>query len=149
MRYVKIKDISNREFKRLTGVTPKVFALMVETVKEHKQLRRKCPVRGRPPKISEEDKVLMLLMYYREYRTFFHTGKTYDISEMHCWITIREIENILIASKLFHIPGKKALRDGSYETVVVDVSEHPVERPKKNKSDIIRVKRNVIRKKVN
>jgi len=37
--------------------------------------------RGPKEKINWYDKVLMLLMYYREYRTIAHIGITYNISE--------------------------------------------------------------------
>ena len=47
---------------------------------------------------------------------------------------IQKVENALIRSERFHLPGKKALReDGAdVEVVVVDATECPVERPKKN-----------------
>ncbi len=58
--------------------------------------------------------------------------------------TIREIEDILIKSGQFSLPGRKSLRtkDGEYELVIVDVCETPTERPKKNKSESTVVKRN-------
>lgn len=67
------KDIQGKSgsvFKRLTGVRRSTFEKMVEVVREHTILNRKHPTRGAPPKASIEDQVLMLLMYYREYRTF-------------------------------------------------------------------------------
>jgi hypothetical protein len=84
-----------------------------------------------------------MLMYYREYRTFFHIGSSYGLSETQCWRVVTNIEAILIAADLFHLPGKKKLIGDkiSYEVVVVDVSESPVERPKKNSAGIIRAKR--------
>ena len=79
----------------------------------------------------------MMLMYYREYRTFFHTGIAYGISETQCWRLVAETERLLIKSKLFHLPGKKRLlANTSWQVVVVDVAEHSVERPKKSKDDI-------------
>ena len=48
----------------------------------------------------------------------------------------QNIEDILIKSGEFSLPGKKALRtaDSKYEVVIVDVTESPTERPKKNKN---------------
>jgi hypothetical protein len=44
------------------------------------------------------------------------------------------------------LPGKRfAAVLPEVEVVVVDVAESPIERPKKNRSDIIRAKRNGIR----
>ena len=49
----------------------------------------------------------------------------------------------LIKSNLFHLPGKKKLTesDTEWEVVIVDVSEHLIERPKKNNETIIQEKR--------
>jgi len=55
----------------------------------------------------------------------------------------KTIERCLIKSKLFHLPGKKTLTksDVEWEVVIVDVTEHPIERPKKNNDSIIQGKR--------
>jgi hypothetical protein len=44
------------------------------------------------------------------------------------------VEDILIKSGLFRLPGKKQLSEPAYEwkVLVVDVTESPIERPKKN-----------------
>jgi DDE superfamily endonuclease len=36
---------------------------------------------GRPPKLSRADQLLLSLIYWREYRTEFHIGLTYGVSE--------------------------------------------------------------------
>ena len=60
---------------------------------------------------------------------------------------ISEMESILIQDKQFHLPGKKVLRENTFEVVLVDVTESPVERPKKNSGVITQAKRNATRKK--
>ncbi|GAB4546830.1 MAG: hypothetical protein Fur002_22240 [Anaerolineales bacterium] len=59
------------------------------------------------------------------------------------------VENILIKSKQFHLPGKKALQpsDTVIEIVLVDATEQPIERPKKDNAGIIAAKRSVTRRK--
>jgi hypothetical protein len=59
------------------------------------------------------------------------------------------VENTLVKSGKFSLPGKKALYgdDSEVEVVLVDVTESPVERPKKIKKDIIVEKRNITLKK--
>lgn len=76
----------------------------------------------------------MMLMYYREYRPFVHIGATYNISETQCWRIVTDIEKRLMQSGEFTLPGKKKLLDSTIqrEVVVVDASEHNIERPKKN-----------------
>ena len=51
---------------------------------------------------------------------------------------ITKIEEIFIKSSAFRLPGKKQLLKSSTEisVVVVDVTENPIERPKKNRKNI-------------
>jgi len=138
-------------FKRLTGVKRSTFEKMVEVVQAHTILRRKHPTKGVPAKATVQDQVLMMLMYYREYRTFLHTATTYGYSEAQGWRIVRKIEDMLIQSSMFHLPGKKALlkmeREVLGKIAVVDVGESPVERPKKNSGATTVAKRKSTRRK--
>lgn len=138
MFYEEIKGLPAGQFKRLTGVKKEVFALMLDAFTTYKQSNRKHPLRGVPPKLSYADKLLLLLMYYREYRTQFHISVTYGVSESTVCEIIKETESILIQDSRFHLPGKKALlqKENNFEVVLVDVTESPVERPKKSKGVI-------------
>ncbi len=134
MFYNDIKNLNPSRFKRLTGVKREVFEQMLEVVNKTKSKSRKHPSRGAPPKLSNADKLLLLLMYYREYRTQFHIGVTYGISESRVCEIIKYIESILIKDSRFHLLGKKSLlkEENHFEVVLIDVTESPVERPKKN-----------------
>ena len=137
---------SKSQFRRLTGVKPGVFEKMCFIVKTVKEQRRKHPNRGKVSKLSIEDQLLMMLMYHREYRTLLHIAADYRISEAQCWRIVTDLENILIQSQAFCLPGKKALTKGSvkWSVVLVDVGESPVERPKKNSGSITPAKRSDI-----
>jgi len=132
-------NLSKSQFQRLTGVKRRTFDKMCFIVKAVKQQRRKHPNRGRESKLDVEDQLLMILMYHREYRTYMHIAVDYGISESQCWRIINDLENILIQSKAFSLPGKKALVKSNikWSVVLVDVAESPVERPKKNSAGII------------
>jgi hypothetical protein len=137
MKWIATKKLTDNQFKRLVGVQRETLEKMVVVVKtiaanEPKKISGKK--RGPKEKYGWYDKILMLLMYYREYRTFAHIAADYGISEAQCWRIITTLERWLIKSKLFHLPGKKKLTQSevSWEVVLVDVSEHPIERPKKN-----------------
>ena len=132
MTYKKVKNLRAEDFKRLTGVHFETFNQMVEIVKQAESLRKKT---GRPPKLRIEDQILMVLEYLREYRTYFHLGATWGINESTAYRIIQKIENVLIQAPQLRLPGKKRLiqEDFQLETVVIDVSETPIERPKKNK----------------
>lgn len=142
MKWREAKKLSPEVFKRLVGVKPETYDEMVRKAKEIAKKERekiKGKKRGPKEKLNWNDKMHMLLMYYREYRTFGHIGADYGISEAQCWRIITPMESWLIKSELFHLPGKKKLTqsDVEWEVVIVDVSEHPIERPKKNSGSTI------------
>ena len=82
-----------------------------------------------------EDQLLMTLEYWREYRTYFHIGQSWGVNESTAYRIIRKIEDTLTKSRVFTLPGKKRLANCDYQlqVVIVDVTESPIERPKKNK----------------
>ncbi|PSO53356.1 MAG: IS5/IS1182 family transposase, partial [Cyanobacteria bacterium QH_10_48_56] len=82
--------------------------------------------------------------YGREYRTYFHIAKSWGLHESTADRTIRQVEDLLIHSGVFTLPGKKQLQASEHqiEVVMVDVTETPIERPKKNKSASTLAKRN-------
>ena len=143
MRYKNIKDWKNTDFKRLTGVKRETFEKMLAVINEE------MPNFGRPPKLNRADQLLMTLMYWREYRTQFHIAGSYGISEATVCRTIKKVEDALIRSGEFRLPGKKVLQpsDTLIEIVLVDASEQPIERPKKSKNNTTAAKRSVILKK--
>ncbi len=129
-KYEKIQHLAAPEFRRLTGVKIQTFNEMVAIIKE-KELRKKKS--GRPHKLCIEDRILMTLEYMREYRTYFHISQSYGLSESVCYRTCRDIENALIKSGKFPLPGRKALlkSDIEHEVILIDASETAIQRPKK------------------
>jgi hypothetical protein len=136
MKYEQVKDLKAEEFKRFCGVKSETFKQMVERVRLYNQNKQKP---GRPGKICLEDQVLMTLDYWREYRTYFHIGLSWGVAESTACRIIRRVENILSQSRMFALPGKKELLESNLKTdaIVIDVTETPIERPKKNKNNFI------------
>ncbi len=145
MKYETIKDLKDGDFKRLSGVQRETFEEMLEVIE--KELANF----GRPPKLSRADQLLMTLMYWREYRTEFHIAQSYGVSEATVCRTIRKVEDALVGSKKFRLPGKKVLQPSEtvFEVILVDASEQPVERPKKARKSTTVAKRGAIPKKRN
>ena len=131
MKYNQINVLSDEKFRRLTGVKHTTFIKMVDilTIADKTKKARG----GRKNKLMLADQLLMALEYIREYRTYFHIGQSYGVSESSAYKTTRWIEDTLISHKDFALPGKKALlkSDVDYEVILIDASEHPCERPKK------------------
>ena len=144
MKYESIKGLEEEKFRRLTGVKRATFAKMIGILSEaDKQKKAKG---GRKSRLTLEDRLLMALEYIREYRTYFHVIQSYGVSESTCYETIKWIENTLIKHPDFALPGQKALlkSDMEYELVLIDATETPIERPKKNKNVSTLEKRNAI-----
>jgi hypothetical protein len=143
MKYEEAKKLIPSEFKRLCGVYPETFALMVEIVRVHQNQKK---VSGRPSKLSVEDQILMTLEYLREYRTYFHIAKDWSVYESTAFRIIRKVEDTLIKSSKFRLPGKKKLLESEAElkVIVIDVTESTIERPKKNREAAIQGKKEII-----
>ena len=130
-KYEAVRKLSAIEFKRLTGLRNDTFVKMISVIKEAENKRMSRG--GKPPRLTIEDRLLMALEYLREYRTYFHLGKSYGLSESACYRSCKWMEDILIKSKLFSLPGKKTLlkSDTEFEVILIDATESPIERPKK------------------
>ncbi len=116
-KYKNIKDRSDGNFKRLTGVRKATFQKMVELVVIHEKERKKRP--GRPLKLSYENHVLIMLEYFREYRTYYHIAADYGISEANCYKLIRKTEDIVMKSGFFKLPDRKELAKSDSEIRVI------------------------------
>lgn len=131
MRYEEAGALTEEQFRRLTGVKRSVFDEMLSVLRVSHALKKARG--GRRNKLSVEDTLMMALEYLREYRTYFHIGSSYGISESYAYKLIRWVEDTLIKSGKFSLPGKKALlkSDMEYEIILIDATETPVERPKR------------------
>ena len=77
----------------------------------------------------------------REYCTYFHIATSYGLLESICYRNIRWIENILIKHPSLRLPGKKILLKNNQLTVVLtNVTERPIERPKKKQKSLIQAR---------
>ena len=130
MNYQTSQSLKDHEFKRRFGVTRKTFKAMVSALKQQ-QLSSPSP--GRPPKLSLEDQILIALEYWREYRTYFHIATDWGINESTVCRIVHRVEKQLLQSGQFRLPGKKSLIRGfdPPEIVIMDVTETPIERPKR------------------
>ncbi len=143
MHYTDLQDCSPARFKRLTGVRKQTFHEMLAA------LHQNLSDFGRPPALCRADQLLLTLMYYREYRTQLHIAQAYNVSEGTVCRTIHKVEKALLACDTFPLPGKKALlqheQTGSplqpVDVVVVDATETPIERPKKDNADTTAARR--------
>jgi len=143
-RIEKKLKLSDEKFKRRIGTTKPVFQTMLQILQTaHTKLHESG---GKPNDLSVGDKLLITLKYYREYMTMESIADDYECDKSTISRSIHWVEDVLSADGRFQLPGKKALQDDEkIKTVAVDVTEHPIERPKKNKKTGIPARKSVIR----
>jgi hypothetical protein len=143
-RYEKAKRLKDTDFKQIMGVTKGTFEAMAEVL--DKAYAEKHKRRGRHAKLSIKDQLFMSLKYWRQYVTQKELAYEFEVGEATAHDVIVWVEDTLVKSGGFKLPGKKALlEDNEIEITLADVTESPVERPKKNNADGTRGKRNGIR----
>lgn len=126
----KARYLTDSQFKRLYGVSLVVFAKMRAVVAEGLSGQRN----RRPPLLGIEDKLLLTLSYYREYRPYFQTGKSFEVSEATAYRTVKAIESLLSADPTFQLKGRVRKEEATGEPiarVLLDATETPIERPKR------------------
>ena len=130
MNYESAKQLRPEWFKRRFGVRLSTFKRMVKALQSQQPAK---PRRGRKPKLCLEDRLLVALEYWREYRTYFHIATNWGVAESTVCRIVHGVEDCLMRSGLFRLPGKKQLVQGfgRPEVVVMDVTETPIERPKR------------------
>ncbi|KJV77293.1 DDE superendonuclease family protein [Orientia tsutsugamushi str. TA716] len=91
------------------------------------------------------------MLYLREYRTYFHIGQNYGISESSAYKAVKWVEDTLVKHLNFALPGRKVIMksDMNYEVVLIDATESPIERPKKTKILLFRKEEKVYTKNSN
>ena len=127
-----LSHLDEEQFRRLTGLKRATFEKMLEILRAaHKKKKAKG---GAANALSVRKMLLMTLEYLREYRTYFHVGASHGVSESTAYRVIRWVEDTLVKDGTFSLPGRKELlkSDTDIEVVLIDATESPVQRPKKN-----------------
>ncbi len=131
----RIAKLKEKEYQRLFGVTKAIFEEMLEILEEaytaeHPNSGRKG---GRPQKLSILDRLVIMLGYYRDYRTMDSIAFDYNVAKSTIHDSICWVEETLMNSQKFSLPSKRALIDNlDIEVVLIDATECEIERPQKN-----------------
>jgi hypothetical protein len=145
-RVRKALTLPDSQFKRLFGAQKNTFHHMLGILQTawNKHHQRG----GKPPqRLQVEDKLLLTLQYWREYRTMEHLAYEYGTVKSYVHKSMVWVENTLIRDGTFTLPGKNALIAGENKprTILIDVTESPIERPKKNNENTIPARKSGIR----
>jgi len=120
----------------MVGLLPEQFTELhhklveyVETTKRLNPLRRRGRKEG---KLSLEDQLLLTLYYLRHYPTFVNLGAIFGTSESYCCKVYTRTARMLV--KIQPLPSWKQQLE-SASTLIIDVSEQPIERPTSHQKD--------------
>ena len=137
----RIEKLAEEKYQEVFGVKKGTFDRMLNILEENYQEKHKKG--GRTPTRSVLDKLVIMLQYYREYRTMQNIAFDYGVQKSTICDAIAWVEETLIKSGQFRLPSKRELlkQDSSLEVVIVDATECEIERPKKNRKSITQEKR--------
>ena len=127
MKYENLIRFDEIEFKRLVGVSRPLFSKMLLVLEDSERAKKKS---GRPHSLSFENQLLMTLNYLRSYRTQIELSADFGLAESNVNRTIKKVENALIRSRVFAL-HKRNQSIADQDFVIIDVTESPIERPKK------------------
>jgi hypothetical protein len=98
-------EMDDGQFRRLCGYTKKTMVEMFVILKEAYAAKHKR--RGRHSKLDVGDMLMLACKYWREYVTFFSLAIEYGVAESTAHDITVWVENVLIKSGRFGLPGKK------------------------------------------
>ncbi|UNF61970.1 transposase family protein [Spiroplasma poulsonii] len=127
----KFNTLNDREWLRLTGIKKSTFNKMLDILKVAEI--EKFKKGGKTNKLSLENRLLMTLLYWREYQTYFHLGKSFDISGLIVIVILNWIEDIFkLKTLIFNNLLVKALINDYFndKTIIIDATETPIQRLK-------------------
>lgn len=131
LKYTKIKK-RPVIFNRLFGVSVSQFEGILLKVEpqwqKHVINRYKRP--GRDYKLELADRLLLLLLYYRSYVTQLFVGYLFGIDDSRVCRIIQTLEPLL--AKEMALTKTKHLSQEEVETLIIDATEQPIERPQQN-----------------
>lgn len=104
-RYRKALEMDDKQFIRLFGFSKRSMIVMVEILQEAYAAKHKR--RGRNSKLDVEDMLLLASKYWRQYVTFLSLGNEFGVAESTAHDITVWVENVLIKSGQFVLPGKK------------------------------------------
>jgi hypothetical protein len=132
-KYQEIEMEIPENFKRMTGLSKENFQTLcdkTETYIEDEKKRNPLKKRGiKKSELSLKDRILLTIYYLRHYPTFANLADVFDISESYCHKIYTRYTRILV--KVETLPNRKELLENPPDTVIIDVTEQPIERPVK------------------
>ena len=139
----RISKMRINKYKEIFGVEKYVFDRLLRLLELADTYQRKNNA-GRKGRLCVLDKLVITLMYWREYRTYRHIAFDYGVGKTQIGDAVLWVENTIIASGLCNLKSARELRENTtkIKIAIVDVTEQEIERPKKGQKDWYSGKKN-------
>ena len=131
-QFEKAIKLSDEQSLRAVGIDKAAFNLILERVTAYREnLREERPMkkRGRKSEIALTDRLLLTFTYLHHYPTFARLGMEFGISESYANKLYHQILDVLV--KVLSLKNRKHLLECNLQTIIIDVTEQPIERPTK------------------
>ena len=129
----RIAKLPEEKYQAVFGVRKPTFEAMLAILEgAYEEMRKRG---GRRRKLSVLDMPVIMLGYCRDYRAMENIAFDYGVHKQRVCEAIAWAERVLVRDGAFSLPSKRELIDAEtdVEVVIVDVTEHETERPKKNR----------------
>lgn len=130
------KQVSQKPaiFNRLVGMSVKDFDAILEKLTPlwHKKILSAYKRPGRNFKLELADILMMLLVYYRTYTTQIFIGYLFGIDDSRVCRLIKKMEPLL--ARTVSIRKERHLSQEELESLIIDATEQPIERPKRRQT---------------
>jgi hypothetical protein len=128
----RIGNMWTGKYKEIFGIEKYVFDRLLRLLEGADAFQRKSNA-GRKPRLSVLDKLVITLMYWREYRTYRHIAFDYGVGKSTIGEVVIWVENTIITSGLCNLKSARDLRENTskIKIAIVDVTEQEIERPKR------------------
>ena len=139
-----------KKFARMSGLKKSLFDILfqkvLEQIGEHQQAHP-LSTRGKKATMSIANKLLLMLMYYREYHTYLSISEMFGVSEGYAHKIVSRMSQLVV--KALPLGRKRKIGSKEIKAVLIDASEQRIERPQKKQRQYYSGKKNVIPSKRN
>jgi len=145
VKFDELERFSDELFLRTVGLPRGCFKILAEKVQakiDAEKAKKPLTKRGLKGTFPIEDKILVTLYYLRHYPTLESLAGIFSISKSYVHTIYHKYSSIMV--KIFHVEGAKSLSSETLKTVLMDVTEQPIERPKKGQKEYYSGKKNGI-----
>ena len=141
---------NEKKFARMSGLKKALFDILVEKVleqiSEHQQKHR-LSTRGKKAAMSITNKLLLMLMYYREYHTYLSISEMFGVSEGYAHKIVYRMSRLVVKS--LPLGKKRKVGSEAIKAVLIDASEQRIERPQHKQRQYYSGKKNATPSKYN